>query len=239
VAYAKINLIIPTRGRASTKLPCFIESFKATALSPDSVYYTFVVDEDDTETMEYLVARNDINMFVVFNAPGPPHLAGLMNKGFDMSPWKGEGWVYGYIGDDFVSATHGWDAKVLDAANRCRGRRCIWGFDGYLNDLPTYYFMPDALWRAMGTDTWVYPHAGMELTDLITRDTLVPLGLMLRLPDLTLEHRHSSRPEIGQDETFARLQKADNSKATAKDVGDYIKKCQESIRAAWARSSQS
>jgi hypothetical protein len=232
--FDKFNFVVPTRGRAKTRLPQFYDSVMSTASKPTRVCFTFVYDDDDCATMAYVMGKPNV-FSVASHAVDRPHLAGLMNKGFDSTGYRGEDYVYGYFGDDFVSRTQGWDDIVLDIVNMSKGRRAVWGFDGYLNDLPTYYFMPDRLWQAMGTEHWVYPHAGMEMTDLITRDTLAPLGLLQHCPDLVFEHRHSSRPEVGADDTFNRLQTADNSKVTAKDVSEYIKKCQDSIKKEFKR----
>jgi hypothetical protein len=240
--FSKINFILPTYKRSGTKLPEFLNSFLNTAAKPDSVYFTFIVNEDDTDTIDYLRDHSHYRKKLVILPPaGKPHLAQLMNAGFDQTPFKGEEYVYAYIGDDFVSRTERWDMHVLDGANRSGGMRAIWGYDGYLNDLPTYYFMPDRLFQALGTPYWVYPNAGMELTDLITRDMLAPLGRLFHMPHLLLEHKHSSRAEIGADDTFNRLQSADNSKATAADVKEYILKCQTNLKAYMQsiRSSQS
>jgi hypothetical protein len=237
--FGKINLIVPTYNRSNTRLPQFISSFIGTAADVTRIHFTFVVNEDDRDTIDLLrdYPRAQIKM-VVLPPSDKPHLAALMNAGFDQTPFKGDAWVYGYAGDDFVSRTDGWDAHVLSAVNRSKGMKCIWGFDDYLNDLPTYYFMPDRLFRALDTPYWVYPHAGMELTDLITRDMLAPFGRLHHCPDLHLEHMHASRTDVGHDNTFARLQGADNSRATAQDVKEYILKCQSNLKS-YMRAHQS
>jgi glycosyltransferase involved in cell wall biosynthesis len=226
--FDKINFIVPTRGRANTRLPKFIESMLDTADDIDRIHFTFVVDNSDEETKDYLSQYSRGFSTIINHDDDKPHLASLMNQGFDETPFKGADFVYGYIGDDFISLTEGWDTLVLEICNNSHGMRCVWGYDNYLNDLPTYYFMADTLFRALGTEYWVYPKAAREVTDLVTRDMLAPMGLLFHCDELTFDHRHATR--FGYDATFSRLQTANISEATTQDVCDYILKCQRSIK---------
>jgi hypothetical protein len=52
--YDKINLFVPTKGRATTHLPQFVKLCLKACESIENLYFTFVVNEQDNATVGYL-----------------------------------------------------------------------------------------------------------------------------------------------------------------------------------------
>lgn len=108
----KISLLVPSRERLNLKLT-LISSIITTVESIDNVELIFGIDEDDpTRNIVYKIA-DAIPFVKVIDIQNEKKFIGI-NKIWNLIYPHAEGDILGYIGDDMVFKTHGWDTKILE-----------------------------------------------------------------------------------------------------------------------------
>lgn len=111
--FTKISVLVPTRGRL-TRLRTLITSFDATTGNGPEAELVFRVDDDDTDTLNFLRAWGGHQVVLGPRMRGYASLPNFFNElvGF------ATGDVLMCGNDDMVFRTPGWAPRILAAANR-------------------------------------------------------------------------------------------------------------------------
>lgn len=199
-----LAVLVPTRGRPHNAVRLQQAFDDTDSLNAVPV---FIVDADDPELSAYWDAAGDqkIRHLTVHDGATGTGMTAAVNyaAGF----LAGEYDALGFMGDDHLPRTAGWDAHVLGALGTGRPR-IAYGNDLLQGEaLPTAAFMPSRLVRALG---FMSPPV---LRHLYVDNFWLELGRQfdgLRyLPDVIIEHIHPAAGKTAMDDGYRRVNAAD------------------------------
>ncbi|WP_030248292.1 glycosyltransferase family 2 protein [Streptomyces sp. NRRL S-455] len=203
-----LAVIVPTRGRPqnATRLQ---QAFRNT----DSLNATlvFVVDADDPELPAYREALSGA-MLMVFGGETGTGMVAALNRAADLlAPQYG---ALGFMGDDHLPRTAGWDAHVLGAL-RSPWPQIVYGNDLFQGErLPTAAFLPSRVVQALG---YMAPPVLRHLyVDNFWLELGQQLGGLTYLPDVVIEHVHPAAGKTAMDAGYAAVN------APEADVADRL-----------------
>lgn len=207
--HEEICLMVPTRGRAETKLPRFVDSALRQAAEPERLRFAFCVDPDDVGTIDYL-RRSPLasDAYEIHSQQGQgPHLASMYNQLYSDTQFAGPGTLVSMVGDDMIFRTPGFDARILDAINAREGRAVVHCRDGVLDGLIfTNLFVSRQLVEATGAP-FMCPEFAADMIDVVWTVAARLVGLDVYLDDVMIEHDHCSLGASGdRDATDRRLE---------------------------------
>lgn len=197
---APLLVIVPTRGRPQNAAR-LAKAFEETdSLNADLV---FVADADDPE----LPAYHEVAPRLLIYGGGPEEsgmtaplnwAAGLYGDIYD---------YLGFMGDDHVPRTRGWDAHVLGALET-GGPGVVYGDDLLQGAaLPTAVFLPSRLVRALG---FMAPAVLRHLyVDNFWLELGAATGGLRYLPDVVIEHLHPAAGKAPMDERYTAVNSAE------------------------------
>lgn len=108
----KISLLVPSRERLNLKLT-LISSIITTVDDINNVELIFGIDEDDpTRDIVYKIA-GAIPFVKIVDIKNDKKFIGI-NKIWNLLYPHAEGDILGYIGDDMIFETEGWDTKIIE-----------------------------------------------------------------------------------------------------------------------------
>lgn len=209
--YTKINLMLATRKRVKNgRLIKCISSFLEKADSLKNICFTFLIDRDDFETIEFFLNAKDFitcDYQIIFNN-NEVNLAKFFNQMYDETKFNSEDILVSMIGDDMVALTNGYDTKILEIANQSDGDKLIYCNDDYcqFDKLCVNLFVSRKLVSKTGAP-FMSPYFPADVIDRLWYDVCKITNCLHYLPDVILRHEHSYRKEVGYDETFQRLRK--------------------------------
>jgi hypothetical protein len=192
-------VIVPSRGRPQN-IDRLIEAWKATVRG--KTLLLIVTDPDDPEAPAYEAMQlgQHGNRFghIILDAGGKRlRLGGILN-------WIGRAYAtetpvraIGFMGDDHVPRTEGWDAAVADALTEL-GSGIVYGNDLLQGErLPTAAFMTSDIIRTL---RWMCP-PGLEhlYIDDAWRELGQGMGRLRYLPDVVIEHLHPAAGKAQRD----------------------------------------
>lgn len=191
---AKFLVIVPTRGRPGN-VRRLIAGLAETGTSVAD--FLFVVDDDDPETPEYLRLA-DVTEGHRFAVIHRMRLGGTLN--FISAQHTSEYGAIGFMGDDHLPRTRGWDKEVLDALNQ-PGPRVVYGNDLLQGEtLPTAVFMSSRIIRALG---YMCPKGQLHLYhDNFWLELGRSLGGLVYLHDTVIEHIHPAAGKAEMDNGY-------------------------------------
>lgn len=204
-----IAVIVPTRGRPGNAARLEAAFRETTTLGAVPV---FVVDQDDAVRHEYErdLRAGYISRLLVTEGSGGSGMVKALNWAAGRYTELYE--VIGFMGDDHLPRTHGWDARMAAACDSPEPR-LAYGNDLFQGRaLPTAVFMQSRLVRAMGM------MAPRNLRHLYVDNFWLELGNRLNgisyLDDVVIEHLHPAAGKADMDTGYARVN------APAIDQGD-------------------
>lgn len=192
-------VIVPTRGRPQNAARLAAAFEETESLNADLV---FVADHDDPELIAYhttaprlLVYRGETGKGLV---PALNWAASLYADIYDH---------LGFMGDDHLPRTVGWDAHVLGALDTLQPR-VVYGDDLLQGAaLPTAAFMPSRMVRALG---FMAPPVLRHLyVDNFWLELGRALGGLRYLPDVVVEHIHPAAGKTEMDERYSAVNSAE------------------------------
>lgn len=195
-----IAVIVPTRGRPGNAARLAAAFRETTSLGAVPV---FVVDQDDPLRHEYErdLRAGHIPRMLVPERPGSLGMVYALNYAAHRYAELYD--VLGFMGDDHLPRTHGWDQAMADA---CKGPepRLAYGNDLLQGAaLPTAVFMQSRLVRAMGV------MAPVSLRHLYVDNFWLELGRRLGgisyLPEVVIEHIHPAAGKTPMDDGYRRV----------------------------------
>jgi len=193
-------VLVPTRGRPQSAVR-LVEAWEK--VDTINAALMFVVDDDDPELAAYrtLMDEGVIKRMTVLSAPGQPGITIPLNRA--ASIYAGSCRVIGFMGDDHLPRTTGWEDRIVEAADTCCPR-VVYGNDLLQGEnLPTAVFMPSKMVRAMGF------FAPPVLKHLYADDFWLrlgrDLGALRYLPDVVIEHMHPANGKAAMDDGYRRV----------------------------------
>lgn len=194
-------LLVPTRGRPENCVRLMNAVYRTACADMVNVDVLFCVDDDDPALAQY--TRMILNHNLLIGSPA--RLGPWLNR---VAPGQVSAYpVIGFMGDDHVPETPGWDERVLDALREAGPWGMAYGDDGYQGEkLPTAVFMRSELIRHLG---WMVP-PGLEhlYIDNAWKDIGTRSGGLRYLPDVKITHLHYVVGAAHEDATY----KAGNSR---------------------------
>jgi hypothetical protein len=156
------------------------------------------LDLDDPFREQYEEIKTPFeNWNVVFESRGG--LARVYNHAFERHP--NEPW-YGFIADDVVPITHGWDTKLIEVAGN-DGMAVPAG--GETTGGCPHFVIGEDLVRSMG---WLsLPGLDRIYIDTVWGDVSKSRGVYREVAGVKLEHHHFSNGKALIDETYRKHQK--------------------------------
>jgi hypothetical protein len=186
---APLLVIVPTRGRPQNAAR-LAKAFEETdSLNAELV---FVADHDDPELPAYHVAAPRLLIYTGETGRGMVAslnwAASLYDDLYDH---------LGFMGDDHLPRTAGWDAPVLGALDTLEPR-VVYGNDLLQGEaLPTAAFLPSRLVRALG---YMAPPCLRHLyVDNFWLELGQAVGGLRYLPDVVIEHIHPAAGKVAMD----------------------------------------
>lgn len=190
---APLLVIVPTRGRPQNAAR-LAKAFEETeSLNADLV---FVADHDDPELPAYHAAAPRL---LIHRGESGRGMTGPLNWA---SSLYADIYDYlGFMGDDHVPRTAGWDAHVLGALDSLEPR-VVYGNDLLQGGaLPTAAFLPSRMVRALG---YMAPPVLRHLyVDNFWLELGQALGGLRYLPGVVIEHVHPAAGKTAMDAGYA------------------------------------
>ena len=228
--YDKINLMVPTRGRAKTMLPKFISSACSTISGLGGICFTFCVNVNDKETRDFLKKNVPDNMLdIIYEDLPAPHLAKFFNMMYVQTRFRNPRTMVSMLGDDMEFITPDWDKKILDAINEMGGRGIVYCDDDYYQHehLCVNLFSTRPIVDASGKPFMceMFP---ADYIDNVWMEVGKATGTLRYLADVKIRHNHSSKvPAAQQDDTYRRLRSV--ATGSTRDAEKYIKEAVDGI----------
>ena len=156
------------------------------------------LDDDDASPGGYLALDRPSNWALVVAERRP--LSVIYNEVFGAFP--DEDW-YGVFADDIVPETPGWDARLIETADR---DGLAFGDDGINGaDHATHFVVGGALVRSIG---WLaLPGLDRLYIDTVWTDIARDRGVLRYLPDVKITHWHPSVKKALFDPTYRKHHK--------------------------------
>jgi hypothetical protein len=239
----KIAILVPSRERLNLQLT-LISSIITTVDDINNVVLYFGIDEDDPTRATTQKIADAIDFVEVVPIKNGGKFIGI-NKIWNIlaeHAMNQEEWhdiVFGYIGDDMVFRTNGWDTKILNEfeASNCPSDfiKLVHCDDGYHKEnLCVNAFIHETYFHVVGylcreeflinwSDRWLYQ--SFKAFDRITY-----------MPDIFIEHNHWVFGRRAKDKTGERMGNADQGGVSDKlwitlapervkdvvKIGDYL-----------------
>ena len=193
---ADLLVIVPSRGRPANAVR-LAEAFAATCTADTRLM--FAIDDDDPARDRYPVYP-EYGYECLFCGPWQPMVPKLnLVAGSQPRKW----FALGFMGDDHLPRTHGWDSLMLDAL-REMGTGVVYGDDLLQRErLCTAWAMTSDIVRALGrmvpapVDHMYCDNSVMELAR--------SAGCLRYLPDVVIEHMHPIAGKAEADEGYVRV----------------------------------
>lgn len=202
---AELIVIVPSRGRPGN-IPRLIEAWKQTVRG--NTLLLMITDPDDPELSGYsdlqIGANGNTFGHIIFDSgESRLRLGGILNYiGYAYateSPTR----CVGFMGDDHLPRTEGWDTAVT-AALTALGSGIVYGDDLLQGEkLPTAAFMTADIIRTLG---WMAPPGLVHLyIDDAWRELGQAMGRLKYLPDVVIEHMHPAAHKAPWDHRYAEV----------------------------------
>ena len=119
----KLNLMLPTYGRAKTRLPMFIRTALENCEDSKNICFTFVVNKKDTETVACIEEEcgSNAEYCIIYEELEKPNLSKYFNMAYEQTKFKDFEIAASMLGDDMEFVTHGYDVEIMKWMNMFGG----------------------------------------------------------------------------------------------------------------------
>ena len=208
----RILIFCPTRSRNSNHQR-LAKSFLAT--NPQCTTLVFSLDSDDQQTYQRIDDPR-----IQYMIEEPARFAPILNRMasfYERTQPNVE--IMGWLGDDCIFRTHGWEDQVLEAYND--GAMVVAPSDGMRDSrFPNHYFVAAKVVRELGYIT--PPELEHLYCDNFLWDIGHALGRYRYLPLVLIEHKHYLADESLND---AQYKKANSEAQHKRDSDAYSRYC--------------
>ncbi len=236
ITYDKICLMFPTYKRVGG-LMAFCDSALKHAKDPACLRFSLCVNENDKETLAYVNQRYWLNenfFDVVLENTRQPNLSFYFNELYKRTRFNEPGTLVSQLGDDMLFCTKGWDERVLEEMNRKEGKAIVYCDDNYIaHDKCCVNFFTSRIVVEATKKPFMCEFFHADMIDLIWTMVGSMTGTLVYLPDVIIQHNHSTKQAKDQwDETYQRLapvQKAANGRENQKYAVVYATLCAKNL----------
>lgn len=204
-----LAVIVPTRGRPASAAR-LTKAFRDTdALNAVPV---FVADADDPELPEYRRLLDDGAIPRLMIYPSVTDGGGLCHPlNYAARRYADVYGAVGFMGDDHLPRTRGWDDRILDALDSLEPR-VVYGNDLFQGpNLPTAVFMQSRMIKAMGV---MAPQVMRHLyLDNFWKELGERLSGLVYLDDVIIEHLHPAAGKAAMDDGYRRVNASEADRA--------------------------
>lgn len=221
-------------GRGRHKLPTMIRSALRTATKPDSLVFTFLLHEGDSDSLKTVMGLlNDSQRCILYESEDRPHLAKFYNRMYRETSFQELGTMVSMVGDDMIFESPGWDSKILRVANDYDGVCVIHGDDVYAwhGGCCINLFTTRKTVDAMAPHPFMCEGFPCDGVDVVWHAIGETICRRVYLDDVYIRHNHATSGV--QDDTYKRLREtAPESQAFAPHQYDYAAECAANIKKA-------
>jgi hypothetical protein len=194
--YDKICVMLPTYGRAATKLPVFIRSLIEKTDDISLVCICFVVNEEDTETVKAIgvFCNGVVEYEILYERTKECNLAYYFNLAYDKTKFNDPGTCVSMFGDDMVFVTRGWESLMLEKINDACGFGIVYGDDDYCqHEKLCVYFIATRAYISLFGKHFMCPEFGADWIDTIHMEIAKELNCAWYIPNLHIRHEHFTK----------------------------------------------
>ena len=214
----KIGILVPSRARLNLILT-LISSIITTVDNINNVVLYFGIDDDDQTRETALKIANAIPFVKVIPIHNDGKFIGI-NKIWNILAENCSEEIFGYIGDDMIFRTNGWDTKILAEFNetnlpndKLKLVHCWDGFQG--EKLTVNAFVHRKYYEIMGY--FCRPEFLINYSDSWMMQSFKTFNRIKYLPDVYIEHNHWIFGRRPKDSTANRML-ADNHDKLSDDL---------------------
>lgn len=209
-----LTILVPTRGRPAN-LARLWQAFVDTCVDPTML--VALVDNDDPELAGYQALADRLWAEPMFRMETGPRLRLGPTLNVAGPKWAARSDAVGFMGDDHLPRTVGWDGRYLAALERL-GTGLVYGNDRIQGaSLPTQVAMTSDIIQVTGR---MVPQG---LIHLFLDDSWLALGKALDrityLPDVVVEHLH---PIAGKAEWDSGYQECNSDAVSSADHARFL-----------------
>ena len=202
----KINLMVPTFGRATTNLPVLIKSVIETS-DPSITFFTFMTNELDPASdakIKELLEKTPFKFTTLHENLSRPNLAVFWNRMCEASTDKAA--MVSMIGDDMIFKTPGWDKTIIKWCNIFNGVCVIFGDDcNIMHDaLTVNIFTTRKMVDAIAPHPFMAEEFPIDYMDKVWDEAAKRINRRIYVDSVKIFHNHGSMPGAS-DETYRRL----------------------------------
>lgn len=206
VFYDKICVMLPTYGRANTKLPVFLRSLFDKTDNIDNICVSFVVNKNDKDSVKCIDAmcKDVVEYEILTEDTTKCNMSYYFNLSYDNTRFKDRSTCVSMFGDDMVFVTKGWDSIMLNKINDKSGFGIVYGDDDNCQHADLcVHFITSRMYVEMTGKPFMCPEFGADWIDNIHMRTAKELGAAWYIPELHIRHDHFSKIN-SMDETTIR-----------------------------------
>jgi hypothetical protein len=186
-----LTMLVPTRGRPDNARR-LLAACEATCVLP-TTSMVFGVDSDDPALDGYDQCNAGRGYVMQLEPSGQPGMVSVLNRMTDIGHYH----AVGFMGDDHLPVTQGWDKALCDALE---GKPAVLAYGNDLlqgERIPTAVAMTASIPRALG---YMAPPTLRHLyVDNVWADWGRGLGALTYLPDVVIEHLHPAAGKAQRD----------------------------------------
>jgi hypothetical protein len=218
---ADLVVIVPSRGRPEA-VRALAQHFDATCTADTVIVPAIDMDDPTLEGYAELQQLPPHSRFVGDVRQPNGTMVSALNRAAFTASWGA--FAVGFMGDDHLPRTHGWDTAYLEALSDL-GTGIVYGDDLFQGRrLPTQCAMTADIVQALG---YMAPPA---LTHLYVDNFWLSLGEQAQciqyLPDVVIEHRH---PVVGKARWDEGYQRVNDGAMYAKDSAAFADYCRTAL----------
>jgi hypothetical protein len=222
--YNKICVMLPTLGRAYTKLITFVNSLLETAENIDDLCLCFIVNNSDKETEKKIVDLCDkkIAYEIIHEDTEECDLSYYFNLAYKKTKFNSPGTCVSMFGDDMVFVTKGWNTMMLKKMNDMHGIGIVYGDDDYCqHEYLCVYLITSRLFVELTEKSFMCEAFPIDFIDTVWMELARKLNCASYLPSLHIRHDHANR-NGDPDEVWTRMRRqGDKSHDDLIFINDY------------------
>lgn len=196
---ADLTILVPTRGRVQSAVR-LLEAVRQTCTADTELI--FVISADDPVHDDYYWALTQAGAKAVTVQVDRPGVVAPLNAGFDALVGWALGFAVGFLGDDHLPKTVGWDSELLSELRRL-GTGVAYGNDLLQGEaMATAVVMTTDIPKTLGYMT--PPALSHYCGDLVWIDWGRGIGKLAYRADVIIEHNHPAVGKASRDATYSR-----------------------------------
>lgn len=195
---ADLTVLVPSRRRPHEAHRLYV-AFRQTCELDTAL--VFAVDDDDPDLNIYQIGLGgDARVRVLVVPRGRAGMTAAVNYAFDALLDQTLGFAVGFMGDDHLPRTHGWDKAYVEALKEM-GTGIVYGDDLFQGQrMPTQVAMTTDIPKKLGY--FAPPELDHLCVDLAWKAWGDAMGRLRYLPEVVIEHLHPAAGKANYDDRY-------------------------------------